>query len=242
MLKNLKDKGLCVHRELSMRISREDLRMNGKRSQQRVATRERILATARQLFLMATFEEVGVREIAAEAGVATGTVIAAFGSKGDLLNAIVVEDLHIQLPLMQTAAQLHENTFDRVTALCEACVSYQANQPAIVRASMADAWTRTYEAENRVRAAYKPIFVFLVQELQRGVARGDVREGLNLKLAAMMIFETVVCSYRIPIYQDTNLRDLGPFLHERLALLFVAFASHAAEAPLAKCHGRVAAA
>jgi AcrR family transcriptional regulator len=213
-----------------MKISCEDLRMTGKRSQQRVATRERILATARQLFLTATFEQVGVREIAAEAGVATGTVIAAFGSKGDLLNAIVVEDLHIQLPLMQTAVQLHQSTFDRVAALCETCVAYQANQPAIVRASMADAWTRTDEAENRVRAAYKPIFGFLVQELQRGMARGEVREDLDLKLAASMIFETVLCSYRIPIYQETNMRDLGPILHERLALLFVAFGTQAAQA------------
>lgn len=193
--------------------------MSGTRSLQRVATRERILATARQLFLNATFEQVGVREIAAEAGVATGTVIAAFGSKGDLLNAIVVEDLITQLPLMQQAADKHEATSDRIFAICGACVAYHAHQLAIVRASMADSWTRSDEAENRVRIAIKPIITFLVRELERGVARGEVRSGANLKLSASMIMETIVNSYRIPLYGDRQMSDLAPIIKERLSLL-----------------------
>jgi AcrR family transcriptional regulator len=193
--------------------------MTGIRSLQRVATRDRILATARQLFLNATFEQVGVREIAAEAGVATGTVIAAFGSKGDLLNAIIVEDLQVQLPLMEAAAARHDQTASRILALCMACVAYQSGQIAIVRASMADAWTRSDEAENRVRAAVKPILAYIIIELQRGIARGEVKGDTNLKLAAQMIFETVVNSYRIPIYGDVDVKNLGLILKERLTLL-----------------------
>lgn len=203
-------------------VTTKDTTMTGIRSQQRVATRERILATARQLFLNATFEQVGVREIAAEAGVATGTVIAAFGSKGDLLNAIVVEDLKIQLPLMLRAAEQHDSTFARIVAICRACVTYQTSQLAIVRASMADAWTRSDEAENRVRAAVKPIHLFLVSQLERGVARGEVLTNTNLKLSAIMIFETVINSYRIPIYADSSKNDLGQIVTERLDLLLQA--------------------
>jgi AcrR family transcriptional regulator len=203
-------------------VPEEEMRMTGLRSQQRVATQERILSTARKLFLSAAFDQVGVREIAAEAGVATGTVIAAFGSKGDLLNAIVVEDLRIQLPLMEAAAEQFETTAERINALCAACVAYQAGQIAIVRASMADAWTRSDEAENRVRAAVKPMLSFIVKELERGIRRGEVRFGINLKLSAQMIFETVVNSYRIPIYGDRSMQDLTPILGERLALLLSA--------------------
>ncbi len=193
--------------------------MTGIRSQQRVATRERILATARHLFRTATFEQVGVREIAAEAGVATGTVIAAFGSKADLLNAIVVEDLSVQLPLMERAAENHSATFDRIIAMCNAAISYSAMQLTIVRASMADAWTRSDEAENRVRTAVKPIITLFVKELERGVSRGEVRENVKLRVAALMIFETVVNSYRIPIYDDKTIASLGLIVEERLSLL-----------------------
>jgi AcrR family transcriptional regulator len=196
--------------------------MTGIRSQQRVATRERILATARTLFLSASFEQVGVREIAAEAGVATGTVIAAFGSKGDLLNAIVVDDMQMQLPLIKAAAAQHDATYDRLVASCAACVAYQVKQIAIVRASMADAWTRTDEAENRVRAAVKPIMSHIVSELERGVIRHEVRVGTDLRLAAQMIFETVINSYRIPIYGSSTPADLTPMLEARLGLLLQA--------------------
>lgn len=195
------------------------MQMTGVRSLQRVATRERILATARNLFLNSSFEQVGVREIAAEAGVATGTVIAAFGSKGDLLNAIVIEDLVLQLPLIEAAIVDKEATIDRLIAASAVCVSYQANQIAIVRASMADAWTRTEEAETRVRAAVVPILGLIILQLQRGVARGEVYGGTDLRIAAQMIFDTVVNIYRIPIYGDCKVRDLKSILEKRLRLL-----------------------
>ena len=200
-------------------VASREMKMTGIRAHQRAATRERILITARHLFLNSTFEHVGVREIAAESGVATGTVIAAFGSKGDLLNAIVVEDLQLQLSLIEKAVDGLELAADRINALCMTCVTYQANQIAIVRASMADAWTRTDEAENRVRAATKPIIMFVIKELERGMARGEVRHGTNLKLVAQMLFETVVNSYRIPIYGERTVKDLGPILKERINLL-----------------------
>jgi AcrR family transcriptional regulator len=194
--------------------------MTGIRIQQRQATQGKILKTARRLFLNANFDQVGVREIAAEAGVATGTVIAAFGSKTDLLNAIVIQDLQAQLPLMQEAATQHTTTFDRVLASCLACISYQAHQIAIVRASVADSWTRTEEAENRVREAFKPLSAFMVHELERGLMRGEVQFGTDLRLASMMIFEILINTYRIPVYSSkAQQRDLGAILTQRLTFL-----------------------
>lgn len=194
--------------------------MTGIRVQQRHATRSKILKTARRLFLAANFEQVGVREIAAEAGVATGTVIAAFGSKADLLNAIVIQDIEAQLPLMEAASAQYVATYDRVISACLACVSYHIHQIAIVRASMADAWTRTDEAESRVRLAVKPLIEFMVHELECGLLRGEVRFGINLNMAAVMIFETLVNTYRVPLYSAKDEpRDLGSILVKRLTLL-----------------------
>jgi AcrR family transcriptional regulator len=194
--------------------------MTSIRIQQREATRGKILKTARRLFLNANFEQVGVREIAAEAGVATGTVIAAFGSKADLLNAIVIQDLNAQLPLMEAAAAAHIQTSDRIIASCLACVSYQAHQIAIVRASMADAWTRSDEAEHRIRVAIKPMVAFMVHELERGLSRCEVLFGIDLNLAAYMIFETLINTYRIPVYSHSReTGDLEAILTYRLKFL-----------------------
>lgn len=197
--------------------------MTNTRLKQRVATRERILSTARYLFREASFEQVGVREIATEAGVATGTVIAAFGSKGDLLNAIVIEDLELQLPLMETSVVPFEATFERLQALCLACLKYQSKQLPIFRATMADAWTRTLSAENRICAAVEPIISFIISELDRGISRGDIRRSTNTRLAAQLIFEVVVNSFRIALYSDRPVSDLSAALAARLAMLLGAF-------------------
>jgi AcrR family transcriptional regulator len=194
--------------------------MTGIRSIQRQATRKAILSTARRLFLNNSFEGVGVREIAAEAGVATGTVIAAFGSKADLLNAIVIENMEAQIPLMEQAVVDLITTHDRVTACCSVCVNYHHKQIAIVRASMADAWTRSESADAPVLKALKPILRFIKMELERGVSRGEVDPTLNLSLVSSMLFDTILSAYRMSLYSDKDGENLTAILHERLNVLW----------------------
>ena len=148
--------------------------MTGVRTQQRLSTQKTILETARRLFLAASYSTVGVREIAAEANVATGTVIAAFGSKVDLLHEIVVEDIAQQLELMKASVNESENTYQRICNICLAGTVFQTSRREILRASMADAWIRSDRAENKIRRAMRPLHQFVVQELERGIARGGL--------------------------------------------------------------------
>jgi AcrR family transcriptional regulator len=199
--------------------------MSTIRAQQRASTQRNILLTARRLFLASSFEAVGVREIAAEAGVATGTVIAAFGSKVDLLHAIVIEDMNEQLTLMKAAIVPTETSFERIANICLACVVYQSNRIATVRAAMADAWTRTDEAENKIRKATKPLYQMVVDEVVRGISRGEIRGDLDVRLASLLILEILINTYRLPMYEDAKPEDLGRLLHARLDILLRGFAS-----------------
>jgi AcrR family transcriptional regulator len=202
--------------------------MSTIRSQQRASTQRNILITARRLFLAASFESVGIREIAAEAGVATGTVIAAFGSKVDLLHAIVIEDMNEQLALMRAAIVPTDTSFDRINNICVACIVYQTNRIATVRAAMADAWTRSDEAENKIRRATKPLHQMVVDELQRGISRGEIRGDLDVKLGAIIILETLINTYRLPLYDQASPAQLGDLLRARLDLILRGYASEVA--------------
>lgn len=193
------------------------------RAKQRASTQRSILTTARRLFLAGTFDSVGVREIAAEAGVATGTVIAAFGSKVDLLHAIVIEDMAEQLCLMEAAAKTAESAVERITRLCDACITYQSSRAALVRAAMADTWTRSDEAESKIRAAFRPMRQLVYSELQRGVSRGEVRPDLDIKLGALLVLETLVNTYRVPLYTDLAVPELVNVLHRRLDIVMFGF-------------------
>jgi AcrR family transcriptional regulator len=65
----------------------------GPRAAQRDATRAAILEAARLAFEAHGFDGANIRDIAAGAGVAAGTVIHHFGDKRDLLHAALYEDL-----------------------------------------------------------------------------------------------------------------------------------------------------
>jgi AcrR family transcriptional regulator len=63
------------------------------RTDQRHATRQRLLAAARSRFEADGFDATHLRDIAADAEVATGTVFVHFADKSDLLHAALFEDL-----------------------------------------------------------------------------------------------------------------------------------------------------
>ena len=63
------------------------------RQQKKAATRHRVLAAARSLFELHGYEGTKMRTVAAEAGVAAGTIFTHFPDKGALLIAAILEDL-----------------------------------------------------------------------------------------------------------------------------------------------------
>lgn len=65
----------------------------GPRAAQRDATRAAILEAARLAFEAHGFDGANIRDIAARAGVAAGTVIHHFGDKRDLLHAALYEEI-----------------------------------------------------------------------------------------------------------------------------------------------------
>jgi AcrR family transcriptional regulator len=193
--------------------------MTGLRAKQKEETRDKVLAAARRLFIERTFDDVGVRDIASAAGVATGTVIAAFGSKGDLLNAIIVEDLQHQQSLIEAEANTQTGFAARVLAMMVACARYQSGQISIVRAGMADSWVRPLEAETKVRAALRPLMDFLVFEIRAACQANEIRSDIDVELFAQMILDIQLATYRLGIYNNTSLDNLKPMLEQRLAIL-----------------------
>ena len=70
-----------------------------------IDTHERILSAAKRLFDELGFEETSAEQIAADAGVAKGTVFAHFGDKANLLAAIGAEEMTDLLEATRQAAE-----------------------------------------------------------------------------------------------------------------------------------------
>lgn len=97
------------------------------RSRDSVATRAAILASARRLFAGASYDAVGVRDIAAGAGVTAMLVNRYFGSKEGLF-AAVVEDT-MRTPSILTAEHLAESSPAAAIAVALVAATDGGSQP-----------------------------------------------------------------------------------------------------------------
>jgi len=94
--------------------------MNAKSAE----TRARILEAAMELFRRQGFEETTMREIAAEAGVATGAAYYYFDSKDAIALAFYEQSQQELEPLIEQALAGAKNLKERLAALLEAKLKY----------------------------------------------------------------------------------------------------------------------
>ena len=102
-----------------------------------VDTRERILSAAKRLFGELGYEETSAEQIAADAGVAKGTVFAHFGDKANLLAAIGAEEM---TDLLETTRRTTEagtgagaDLLDAVMALYDPWLEFFVSNPEFSR-------------------------------------------------------------------------------------------------------------
>ena len=100
-----------------------------------IDTRERILSAAKRLFGELGYEETSAEQIAADAGVAKGTVFAHFGDKANLLAAIGAEEMTALLETTRQAAETGGGTelLDAVMALYDPWLDFFISNPEFSR-------------------------------------------------------------------------------------------------------------
>jgi AcrR family transcriptional regulator len=166
--------------------------MTGLRERQKAGRREDILDSASLLFRRDGFAETSIEEIAARAGLSAGTVYNYFGSKGDLLLALVALDgeevrsagaaLIIDPPKDPVAA---------VNTLLEGYVDHSLVHldKRLWRQMMATAF---YYAETPIGAGYRALdreladqVASLCRALQQ---RGDIPDRINCAEAGDVLF------------------------------------------------------
>src|ERR1041385_6602141 len=87
-------------------------------------TRARILTAAMDLFRRKGFAETTMREIAAEAGMATGAAYYYFDSKDAIVLAFYQQAQEEMEPLLEQALQAHRDLKERLAALLEVKLRY----------------------------------------------------------------------------------------------------------------------
>ena len=108
----------------------------GRREQNKLEKRGRIIAAARALFTHKGFDATTSQEIAVAAEVAAGTVFTYARTKEDLLILVFHDEMLDVVERAYTAAQRHTGLLDGVIAFFETLVDYHERDLALARALM----------------------------------------------------------------------------------------------------------
>ncbi|MEM1143942.1 MAG: TetR/AcrR family transcriptional regulator [Pseudomonadota bacterium] len=168
------------------------------RSRERLEERERsILDAATDLFASAGFSGTSTRRIASEAGVSEGTVFHYFGSKHDLLVAIL--DRFYNETLNPNAADVLDNimgTDERLHALARYHITaLTADQAIMLRLLQVytgeDLSYLGNSDESPLRALNRNYVGYLDRIVREGMERGELRPDLELRAVRDLFFGTL---------------------------------------------------
>ncbi|WP_438037510.1 TetR/AcrR family transcriptional regulator [Sorangium sp. So ce128] len=159
----------------------------GRRDAQKDATRARILEAARDHFERHGFEAANVRAIAADAGVAAGTVLLHFADKRDLLHAALFDDL------AATAAEAVRDEEpgsleQRLHRLGAAFFAYYARRPALSKTLLRDALFADPPWQARFTEQVAAVHGRVVDLFNAARAQGEVADDADPALFGVAFF------------------------------------------------------
>src|SRR5918996_4854026 len=146
-----------------------------KTEARRLATRERIVAAALDKVAAGGYSSAGVQAVAAQAGVAVGTVYRHFPSKGDLFAEVFrrASQRELDVVVQVTSESADRPAGERVGAAVEAFCRRALAGPVLAYALIAEPVDPAVESERlRFRIGYRDAFARVLDD---GVRDGEIR-------------------------------------------------------------------
>jgi AcrR family transcriptional regulator len=190
-----------------------------RRAAAKAQTRGRLLDAARSLFMERGYEAATIRDIVARAGLSTGAVFASFSDKSELFNAVLEEDLHKQLRITEAAVALDAPVKDGLMELLGKAYEFQLSQLPLLQAATGLSWTHGLSGPMGNRPVYGPAVDAMKTILSRGVAAGELADGIDEALIAETIWAAYVTNYRRAMFDGWDLKALTDRLGAQIDLV-----------------------
>ena len=148
------------------------------------ATQARILEVARLHFERDGFEAVNIRALAAEAGVATGTVLLHFGDKTGLLHAALYEGLEEAIARC-LAVKTRGSPLTRLSAVAGHFYAYYAARPKLSRTLLRESLFAEPPWRERFQAQVLRVSAHVTALLEQARADGKIGADAKPRLLAV---------------------------------------------------------
>lgn len=192
----------------------------GVRHTQKAATRERVVTAARDLFHEVGYEETTIRAIAEKAGVSVGSVFTTFNSKADVLSQVMADRVPaLQDELTRVLPYLRGSTADRLCSVFAIHYDFECRRVKLFLAHIAAAYSPSLE-DSTVPFGQNDVFRRMILDLlQDGITRGDVRPDADLFLTLETLLAVYSWNYRLAARKSADARDLIALMDRQIHLL-----------------------
>lgn len=192
-----------------------------RRDEQKQRTRARIIAAARKLFTDPGYEATTIRMIAAEAGVAPGSVFTTFESKEAVLIAITSEFMdevagRVAARIANTQGTARERT---KVFVCEVMAALEQRLP-LIMIHVALSWRWSHEIEGQRPNNLGKIFHCAATLFQDGVASGEISPGADVELLGEILADICVRNVRRVWYRRLDRESLAAVADRQVDLIF----------------------
>ena len=195
--------------------------MGGVRQLAKQATRERVLAAARDLFDEIGYEEATIRMIAQRAGVSVGSVFTTFAGKTEILSQVMTERLDgLYAELDRVLPHLRGPTVDRLRSILAVHYSFETRRVRLFVAYIAASYGWTADQGVVPLGNNAHLRGMLVQTLQAGVARGEVREGVDLDTFVDALLAAYLWNYRLVSHENADGIRMTEIMDRQIGVLF----------------------
>jgi len=195
--------------------------VGGVRQLAKQATRERVLAAARDLFDEIGYEEATIRMIAQRAGVSVGSVFTTFAGKTEILSQVMTERLDgLYAELDRVLPHLRGPTVDRLRSILAVHYSFETRRVRLFVAYIAASYGWTADQGVVPLGNNAHLRGMLVQTLQAGVARGEVREGVDLDTFVDALLAAYLWNYRLVSHENADGIRMTEIMDRQIGVLF----------------------
>jgi len=191
----------------------------GRRAAAKARTREKLLESAKRLFMAHGYDGATMRDIANDAGLSTGAVFANFADKADLFNEVIVSDFRSQYERMRGSVPTDAPVGERVLSLLASAYEFHLSQLPLLQAGISVSWSQGLDGELGDRPARKTVIGFVAEAITEGVERGELAASTDAALAAEIIWDCYLGNYRGAMFAGWNLEQLRDRLRQQIGMV-----------------------
>ena len=194
------------------------------RRSQKEATRQKVLAAARELFDTHGYQGTTIREIARHAGVAVGSVFTTFASKGEILSEVMQARLDpLYAELDRLFPHVRGSTADRLRAMFAVHFEFEARHVRLFLSHIAAAYDWTLTPNARPYGQNVRLKEVIIETLERGIAEGDVSSGVDLGEVVEMLLAVYAWTFRLAVRDGAEAPAMIEVMDRQIGLIAEGF-------------------